>query len=133
MTLATVSRSRADGDTVIFAMASVGLRTHRRRTATSPEPKPRVVSPSTNCMVEVVIVTMLTFPAAQGLLVDLESGDDARHGFSLKGGWRHRYIRDGERGTAHPQAPYGDIARTKTEGSQSIHELHGGGGDSHHG
>src|ERR1035438_6972156 len=62
MTLATVSRSRADGDTVIFAMASVGLRTHRRRTATSPEPKPRVVSPSTNCMVEVVIVTMADIP-----------------------------------------------------------------------
>src|ERR1017187_6309879 len=62
MTLATVSRSRADGDTVIFAMASVGLRTHRRRTATSPEPNPRVVSPSTNCMVEVVIVTMADIP-----------------------------------------------------------------------
>ena len=65
MTLATVSCCRADGDTVTFATACVGLSTHKRRTATSPEPNPRVVSPSTNCMLAVVTVTMADTPCGR--------------------------------------------------------------------
>ena len=63
MTVATVSRSRANGDTVTLAMAVVGLIHQRRLTATSPEPNPRVVSPSTNCIPEVAVtVTMADIP-----------------------------------------------------------------------
>src|ERR1035438_10567912 len=73
----------ADGDTVTLAMACVGLFTHNCRTATSPEPNPRVVSPFTNCMLKVVTSTMAEIPCGNE---GMKAGDSVEVETTAAGG-----------------------------------------------
>src|ERR1017187_6100374 len=83
MTLITVLCRMADGDTVTLAMACVGLFTHNCRTATSPEPNPRVVSPFTNCMLKVVTSTMAEIPCGNE---GMKAGDSVEVETTAAGG-----------------------------------------------